>query len=175
MDTKKIQIGDKAPQEFNMIVEIPAGVAPVKYELDKDSGALVVDRFVSTSMFYPCNYGFIPNTLGADGDPLDVLLISNFPVFPMSVVKVRPVGVLLMEDESGGDEKILAVPVSKITPYYDNIKTYTDLNPLLLEQLKHFFENYKDLEKGKWVKLSGYGDIEQAKSIVIKAIADYKE
>lgn len=175
MDTKKIQIGNKAPQEFNMIVEIPAGVAPVKYELDKDSGALVVDRFVSTPMFYPCNYGFIPNTLGADGDPLDVLLISNFPVYPMSVVKVRPVGVLLMEDESGGDEKILAVPVSKITPYYDNIHTYTDLNPLLLEQLKHFFENYKDLEKGKWVKLSGYGDIDQAKSIVIKAIADYKE
>ncbi len=174
MDTKKINIGDKCPEEFNMIVEIPQGIAPVKYELDKDSGALVVDRFVSTPMFYPCHYGFIPNTLANDGDPLDVLLVANFPVYPLSVIKVRPIGVLLMDDESGGDEKIIAVPVDKITSFYSNIYSYTDLPELLINQFKHFFEHYKDLEKNKWVKIKGFENKQVAHSVILESIKKYK-
>ena len=174
MDTTKINLGDKCPDEFNMVVEIPQGVAPVKYELDKDSGALVVDRFVSTSMFYPCHYGFIPNTLANDGDPLDVLLVANFPVYPLSVIKVRPIGVLLMDDESGGDEKIIAVPVNKITSFYSNIISYTDLPELMINQFKHFFEHYKDLEKNKWVKIKGFENKQVAQNVILESIKKYK-
>lgn len=174
MDIGKIKIGSNCPNEFNMIVEIPAGVPPVKYEIDKDSNALVVDRFVGASMFYPCHYGFIPHTLANDGDPLDVLLVANFPVVPMSVINVRPIGVLLMDDESGGDEKIIAVPVDKVTTFYSKIKTYEDLPDLMISQIRHFFENYKGLEPNKWVKIKHFDTIDVAKNIILTSIKNYK-
>jgi len=158
------------PDEMNVVIEVPMGVSPVKYELDKDSGALFVDRIIHTAMYYPCNYGFIPGTLGDDGDPLDVLVASTVPFVPGSVVKARPVGVLRMEDESGGDEKIVAVPVSKTFPYFNNVKSVDDLPEVLREQIRHFFEHYKDLEKGKWVKVSGWGDLSAAKEIIAASV-----
>ena len=158
------------PEEMNVVVEVPMGVSPVKYELDKESGALYVDRIIHTAMYYPCNYGFIPGTLGDDGDPLDVLVASTVPFVPGSVVKARPVGVLLMEDESGQDEKIVAVPVSKTFPYFDDVETTDDLPPVLREQIRHFFEHYKDLEKGKWVKVTGWGDLDAAKRIITDSV-----
>lgn len=139
--------------EFNVIIEIPMNDKPIKYEFDKDSGAIFVDRFVQTAMFYPCNYGFIPHTLSGDGDPADVLVLSHYPVAPGAVIRSRPVAVLMMEDESGQDEKILAVPVSKLDPSFDHIQDLEDLDPMLKQRISHFFENYKDLEKGKWVKV----------------------
>jgi inorganic pyrophosphatase len=170
MDVTKIPPGKNPPEDVNVVIEVPMGGAPVKYELDKDSGALFVDRIVHTAMHYPCNYGFIPGTLGADGDPLDVLVVSTLPFMPGSVVRARPVGVLLMEDESGGDEKIVAVPVSKTFPYFDDVKEATDLPAILREQIRHFFEHYKDLEKGKWVKVSGWGDSAKAKAIISASV-----
>jgi inorganic pyrophosphatase len=156
------------PDEINVIIEIPMNDNPVKYELDKESGALFVDRFMQTAMFYPCNYGFIPGTLSDDGDPVDVLVISNHPVVPGSIIKSRPIGVLMMEDESGMDEKIIAVPVSKVDISFDSIKELEDINPLLKQRIAHFFEHYKDLEKGKWVKITGWEDAKKAKSLIVK-------
>lgn len=170
MDIKNISIGKNPPEEVNVIIEIPMNSDPVKYEYDKDSGAIFVDRFIPVSMSYPCNYGFIPHTLGGDGDPIDVLVISSYPSIPGSVIKSRPIGVLLMEDESGQDEKILAVPTVKVDPAMENINSIDDLNPMLLKKISHFFERYKDLEKGKWVKIIGFEGAEKAKEIINESI-----
>ena len=170
MDISKISIGKNPPEDVNVLIEIPAGGAPIKYELDKDSGALFVDRFMHTAMFYPANYGFVPHTLSDDGDPCDVLVVSHVPVMAGAVVRSRPIGVLLMEDESGHDEKIIAVPVDKLHPFYTDVKNYTDLPEILRDQISHFFERYKDLEKGKWVKVTGWGDAAQASALIQQGI-----
>lgn len=174
MDVSKIVVGKSAPWDINVVIEVAQGSTPVKYELDKDSGAVFVDRFLGTAMHYPCNYGFIPNTLGGDGDPLDVLVVSPLAVVPASVIRVRPVGVLMMEDEGGMDEKILAVPASKLTPLYNEIKSYKDLPELLIKQIGHFFEHYKDLEPGKWVKVKEWRDAEGAAVLITEGIARAK-
>ncbi|GGB59693.1 inorganic pyrophosphatase [Tistrella bauzanensis] len=171
MDVTKIAAGRAVPADINVVIEIPANSDPVKYELDKDSGAILVDRFMATPMFYPANYGFIPNTLSDDGDPVDVMVVTPYPIVPGSVIRARPIGVLKMEDESGMDEKILAVPHSKITVLYDNVQTYTDLPELLVRQIEHFFTRYKDLEKGKWVKIAGWGDVDTAKQLIEEGVA----
>ena len=162
--------GEKAPNEFYVVIEIAANAGPVKYEVDKDSGMLMVDRFMNVAMHYPANYGYIPNTLSEDGDPLDVLVVTPYPVAPGSVIRCRPVGKLNMEDESGIDTKLIAVPHDKLTPLYKHVKEYSDLPELLIKQIGHFFENYKALEPGKWVKLSGWEGSEAAKADVLKAI-----
>ncbi len=166
MDLKKLSIGKNPPDEVNVLIEIPIGGVPIKYEFDKESGALFVDRFLNTAMYYPGNYGFIPHTLSDDGDPCDVLVISQVPVVPSAVVACRPIGVLLMKDESGHDEKIIAVPVERLNPFYNDVKSYKDLPPVLCEQIVHFFQHYKDLEKGKWVTITRWGDAEEAREIV---------
>ena len=152
-----IPIGIDPPREVNVIIEVPVGGEPIKYEMDKEAGTLVVDRFLYTAMRYPGNYGFIPHTLSDDGDPCDVLVANTRAIVPGAVMSVRPVGVLLMEDEAGGDEKIIAVPSSKLTQRYDKVKSYTDLPDITLQQIQHFFEHYKDLEPGKWVKVLRWG------------------
>lgn len=174
MNIDKIPLGKNVPDDVNVIIEIPSKSSPVKYEIDKESGALFVDRYVLTSMYYPCNYGFIPRTFSDDGDPVDVLVVGEFPINPGSVINARPIGVLIMEDESGLDEKILTVPTSKITPLYNNVQTYKDLPECMIDQITNFFENYKKLEKNKWVKLSGWEGPERAKEIIKSAIANYK-
>lgn len=171
MDISAIPVGENPPHDVYAIIEIPAGGIPVKYELDKKSGALFVDRFLHTAMYYPCNYGFIPHTLSDDGDPIDVMVIGQVPVVPGAVIRCRPVGALIMEDESGGDEKILAVPVDKLHPFYTNIRNWTDLPTVLTEQIAHFFQHYKDLEKGKWAKLNRFVDVDEALQLVKTAIA----
>ena len=153
-----ISIGINPPHDVNVIIEVPVGGEPIKYEMDKEAGTLVVDRFLYTAMRYPGNYGFIPHTLSGDGDPCDVLVANTRAIVPGAVMSVRPVGVLLMEDEAGGDEKIIAVPTSKLTQRYDKVKTYSDLPDITLQQIQHFFEHYKDLEPGKWVKVLRWGD-----------------
>ncbi|PIR37162.1 MAG: inorganic diphosphatase [Alphaproteobacteria bacterium CG11_big_fil_rev_8_21_14_0_20_39_49] len=170
MDISKIPVGKKAPEEVNVIIEVPLGADPIKYEMDKESGAIFVDRFLHTAMHYPCNYGFIPHTLSDDGDPADVLVVGRRPVIPGAVMPVRPVGVLLMEDESGMDEKVLAVPASSLHPFYDNVDEYTDLPKVLLDQIAHFFEHYKDLEPNKWVKIIGWRGKKEAHEIINKSI-----
>jgi inorganic pyrophosphatase len=172
MNLKNIKI-DSA-EEFNVVIEIPAGSAPIKYEMDKDVGILFVDRFVSTAMSYPANYGFIPNTLSEDGDPADVVVITPYPVTHGSMVKCRPLGVLRMEDESGIDAKIIAIPTKKVCPLYAEVDTLDQLPPLQIQQIVHFFENYKKLEKGKWVKLSGIEDANAAIKEVQDSIERYK-
>ncbi|MDA8693918.1 inorganic diphosphatase [Pseudomonadales bacterium] len=174
MSINDIPAGKNLPDEINVIIEIPANSDPVKYEVDKDTGALLVDRFMATAMFYPCNYGYIPNTLSEDGDPLDVLVPTPYPLINGAVIKCRPVGVLKMEDESGIDAKLIAVPVDKLSVIYRDIKEATDLPALLLQQIEHFFEHYKDLEKGKWVKVQGWADAAEAKVEIIKAVEAVK-
>jgi inorganic pyrophosphatase len=174
MDIKKIPAGDNIPNEFNTIIEVSQNAPIVKYEVDKETGALFVDRFVPTAMYYPCNYGFIPNTLADDGDPVDVLLVSSLAVIPGAVVKARAIGVLIMEDESGMDEKILAVPITKVDQTYTNIGSYEDLPEIFTKKIVHFFENYKALEKGKWVKLSGWKGVKEAHDIILKAVKNFK-
>jgi inorganic pyrophosphatase len=169
-----IPIGVNPPSDINVIVEIPIGGAPVKYEVDKASGALFVDRFMHTAMHYPANYGFVPHTLAEDGDPIDVLVAAQIPVAVGAVLRSRPVGVLLMEDEAGPDEKILAVPVDQLHPYYTNIAQYDHLPEILLDQIAHFFVHYKDLEKDKWVKIGGWGDAKKAESLISASIARAK-
>ena len=171
MDINAISIGPNPPKDLHAIIEIPLGGAPVKYELDKASGALRVHRFLHTAMFYPGNYGFIPHTLSADGDPCDVLVVSQVQVVPGAIVRCRPVGALLMEDEAGGDEKIIAVPVDALAPLYSNIRSYRDLPPIMCEQIAHFFQHYKDLEKGKWVTIVKWLDAKGAEKLVLDAIA----
>jgi inorganic pyrophosphatase len=170
MDINKIAIGDNPPDEVNAIIEIPQGGYPVKYELDKLSGAMFVDRFLHTSMVYPGNYGFIPHTLSADGDAIDIIVIGQSPVVPSAIIRSRPVGALLMQDEHGEDEKILAVPVDKLYPFYSKIQSYRDLPEILCDQIAHFFKHYKDLEKGKWVSVARWIGPEEAKNLIVMAI-----
>ena len=170
MDLGKITAGRNVPDEINVVIEIPSGSA-IKYEVDKDSGALMVDRFLSTAMFYPSNYGFVPQSLSDDGDPCDVLVLSQLPVAPGSVIRARPIGALLMEDESGQDEKILAVPVDKLDAFYAKVQSYTDIPQIFLDQVVHFFQHYKDLEKNKWVKVLNWVDADEAKKLITTAIA----
>ena len=165
-----LSIGRNPPDEVNVVVEVPVGGEPIKYEMDKASGTLVVDRFLYTSMRYPGNYGFIPHTLSDDGDPCDVLIANQRGIVPGAVLAVRPVGVLKMQDESGGDEKIVAVPVPRLTRRYENVHNYTDLPDITLRQIEHFFQHYKDLETTKWVKLIGWGDMAEARKIILEAI-----
>ena len=165
-----ISVGKNPPDDVNVIVEVPVGGHPIKYEMDKEAGALVVDRFLYTPMTYPGNYGFVPHTLSEDGDPIDVLIANTRPLVPGCVINVRPIGVLVMEDDGGTDEKILAVPVSKLTKMYDGINDITDMQPIQLERVKHFFTHYKDLEPGKWVEFAGWGDAEAARSLIVEAI-----
>ncbi|MEW6257698.1 MAG: inorganic diphosphatase [Pseudomonadota bacterium] len=165
-----IKIGKNPPHEVNVVIEVPIGGEPIKYELDKEAGTLFVDRFLYTPMRYPGNYGFIPHTLSGDGDPCDVLIANTRPIIPGAVISVRPVGVLLMEDEGGEDEKIIAVPGPKLTKRYDNVKNYTDLPDISLKQIEHFFTHYKDLEPNKWVKIIRWGDVEEAHRLVSEAI-----
>ncbi len=172
MDLSKIKAGENPPIDINAVIEIPHN-GGIKYELDKDSGAIFVDRFLSTPMVYPCNYGFIPNSLSDDGDAADVLVVCPFALPPGSVIRCRPVGVLLMSDEAGLDEKIVAVAHSKMTGMYDGIKEATDLPDLLLHQIRHFFEHYKDLEEGKWVKVDSWKDCASACVLIEKAISAY--
>lgn len=170
MNIDAIPVGVNPPEDVNVIVEVPLGSEPVKYELDKDSGALFVDRFLYTSMHYPCNYGFIPHTLCGDGDPADVLCVGNRALTPGSVVGAHPVGVLIMEDDGGQDEKILAVPSKRLSRYYDGIDEYTDLPKILIDRIQHFFEQYKSLEPGKWVKIIGWEGGDVAREIVMRSI-----
>lgn len=170
MNLNAIKIGNNPPHDVNVVIEVPLGGEPIKYELDKESGALVVDRFLYTAMRYPGNYGFIPHTLSDDGDPCDVIVANTRAIVPGAVMSCRVVGVLLMQDESGGDEKILAVPSAKLTKRYENIHDYTDLPEITLQQIEHFFTHYKDLEPNKWVKILRWGDAEEARKIVSEAI-----
>jgi len=165
-----IDYGDNAPEEVNVVIEVPIGGEPIKYEMDKASGALVVDRFLYTSMRYPGNYGFIPNTLSDEGDPCDVVVVNTRAIIPGAIMRCRIVGVLLMEDEAGGDEKLVAVPAPKLTQRYAKVTNYTDLPEITLDQIKHFFAHYKDLEPGKWVKIVGWGDADAARALVTKGI-----
>ena len=170
MNIESIPIGNDAPNDINVVIEVPVGGEPIKYEMDKTAGALFVDRFLYTSMRYPGNYGFIPHTLSEDGDPVDILIANQRGIMPGAVLACRPVGVMLMEDEAGMDEKIIAVPASHISPYYDRVKEHTDLAPMVTRQIEHFFEHYKDLEEGKWVKCHGWGDAARAKALIVEAI-----
>jgi inorganic pyrophosphatase len=171
MDIAKIPAGRAPPHDINVIVETPQGGEPVKYELDKESGALVVDRFLHTAMFYPGNYGFVPHTLAEDGDPIDVLIVGTAAVVPGAVVRCRPVGALIMEDENGPDEKVIAVPVDELHPYYVDVRSYRDLPPVLYRQIAHFFRHYKDLEPGKWVRIGDWADAEEAAALITAALA----
>ena len=173
MNIDNISIGKDVPNDFNVVIEISANAPGIKYELDKDSGAVFVDRFIATPMHYPCNYGFIPSTLSEDGDPVDVLVVSPFPLPPGVVIRCRAIGMLAMEDEAGEDAKLVAVPVSKLTSLYDKINSTDDLPELLIKQITHFFEHYKDLEPGKWVKVVGWDGIEAAKAEVTGGLAAY--
>lgn len=173
MDIKKVSVGKNPPHELNVIIEVPMGSDPVKYEIDKESGAIFVDRMLHTAMYYPCNYGFVPGTLSTDGDPLDVLVLSEERLISGCVIPVRPIGVLVMEDEAGRDEKILAVPISRVSIYYENKKSCQDIPEIKLDQIAHFFSHYKDLEKNKWVKVLGWEDIETAQKVITDAIERY--
>jgi inorganic pyrophosphatase len=174
MNIDKIPVGKNPPWDVNVIIEVPLGGEPVKYELDKDSGAMYVDRFLHTAMRYPCNYGFVPHTLAADGDPVDVLVAARSTLVPGAVVRARPIGVLVMEDEAGADEKILSVPVDDLHPYYSEVTSYRGLPKILREQIAHFFQHYKDLEPGKWVKITRWGEAEEACRLIEQAIAAAK-
>jgi len=170
-----IQIGKNPPEDVNVVIEVPLGGEPIKYEMDKESGALVVDRFLYTAMRYPGNYGFIPHTLSGDGDPCDVLIANTRAIAPGAVMNVRPVGVLVMEDDGGQDEKIIAVPSSKLTQRYDRVMNYTDLPEITLKQIEHFFEHYKDLEPGKWAKIIRWGDQAEAHRLIMEGIERAKQ
>ena len=169
-----IPIGKNPPHDVNVIIEVPVGGEPIKYEMDKSSGTLFVDRFLYTPMRYPGNYGFVPHTLSPDGDPIDVLVCNTRAIVPGAVLNCRPIGVLVMEDDGGGDEKIIAVPSDKITRRYEKIMTLADLPEITLQQIRHFFEHYKDLEPGKWVKIHHLGDADEARRLIVEAIERYK-
>jgi inorganic pyrophosphatase len=174
MSLKNVAAGKNLPSDINVVIEIPANSTPVKYEVDKETGALFVDRFMSTAMFYPANYGYIPQTLSEDGDPVDVLVVTPYPLLAGSVIRARPVGVLKMTDEAGNDAKLLAVPVSKLCKDYDNVTSYQDLTPGLIKSIEHFFEHYKDLEAGKWVKVDGWADVDAAHQEIEASVARYQ-
>lgn len=175
MNLDRVGPGKNIPEEFNVIIEIPAHSDPVKYEVDKETGAMFVDRFMNTAMHYPCNYGYIPKTLSEDGDPVDVLVVAPIPLISGSVVKCRAVGMLNMADEKGQDTKVLAVPIDKICSLYRSVKSPQDLPQLLLGQIKHFFEHYKDLEEGKWVKVQGWEDAQAAANDIRGAVTRYAQ
>ena len=170
MNLDAIAIGRNPPEDINVVIEVAIGGEPIKYEMDKKAGTLVVDRFLYTPMRYPGNYGFVPNTLSEDGDPIDVLVANTRPIVPGAVINTRPIGVLRMQDEAGIDEKIVAVPSPKLTRRYEHVHNYTDLPVITREQIQHFFEHYKDLEQGKWVKLAGWGDAAEAQRLIVEAI-----
>jgi inorganic pyrophosphatase len=170
MRLEAVSIGSDPPETVNVVIEVPIGGEPIKYEMDKDAGALVVDRFLYTAMRYPGNYGFIPHTLSGDGDPCDVIVANTRAIAPGAIMSCRIVGVLMMEDEAGGDEKLVAVPAPKLTQRYDHIRNYADLPDITLKQIEHFFSHYKDLEPGKWVKLLGWRDAAAAQAMVLEGI-----
>ena len=174
MSLNKVPSGKNLPDDFNVIIEIPMHGEPVKYEVDKESGAIFVDRFMNTAMHYPCNYGYIPHTLSPDGDPVDVLVITPVALNTGVVVRCRPLAVLKMEDESGMDAKVLAVPVDKLSTLYRNLKDYTQLPEITLKQIVHFFQHYKDLEPNKWVKIDGWHGIEEARAEILEGVANFK-
>jgi len=169
-----IPIGNDAPNDVNVLIEVPVGGEPIKYEVDKDSGTLVVDRFLYTPMRYPGNYGFVPHTLSEDGDPIDVLVCNTRAIVPGAVINCRPIGVLAMEDDGGKDEKILAVPSNHISLRYDSVRNYSDLPEITLKQIRHFFEHYKDLEEEKWVKVEGWADSDRARQMIEEAVVRAK-
>lgn len=171
----KIGPGGKTPDEINVVIEIPSHSDPIKYEVDKETGALCVDRFLGTAMYYPCNYGYVPQTLSEDGDPVDVLVVAPFPLLIGCMIRCRPVGMLGMEDESGIDSKILAVPINKLSPLYHDVQTWEDLPLQLTRSIQHFFEHYKDLEEGKWVKIKAWKGVELAKKEIQMSLLRYKE
>ena len=173
MNIELIPVGDDPPHSLNIIIEVPVGGEPVKYEFDKKSGALFVDRILHTPMRYPANYGFVPHTLSPDGDPLDALVIARSPFVPGCVVRARPIAVLKLEDEAGGDEKLLCVPVDSTFPYYENVDEKEHLPAIIMQQIEHFFTHYKDLEAKKWVRIGTWGDAEEARRITIEAIDAY--
>jgi len=170
----RVTAGRDLPNDFNVIIEIPANADPVKYEVDKETGALFVDRFMNVAMHYPCNYGYIPNTLCEDGDPLDVLVVTPFPLVSGCVVRCRPLGLLKMSDEAGGDSKLVAVPIKKQAALYEGIEKVEDLPAIMLKQISHFFEHYKDLDKGKWVKIDGWGSLDEACSEIASSVTRYE-
>ena len=173
MQIEAIPVGNDAPNDVNVVIEVPVGGEPIKYEMDKASGALFVDRFLYTSMRYPGNYGFVPHTLSDDGDPIDVLVASTRAITPGAVINCRPIGVLIMQDEAGQDEKVVAVPSNHLTLRYESILEVTDLPQITLEQIGHFFEHYKDLEEGKWVEVERWGDAEEARQLIREAMDRY--
>jgi inorganic pyrophosphatase len=170
MNLQHVSVGVDPPREVNVVIEVPIGGEPIKYEMDKASGALMVDRFLYTAMRYPGNYGFIPHTLSDDGDPCDVIVANTRAIVPGAVMSCRVVGVLVMEDESGGDEKLIAVPAHRLTQRYDSVVNYTDLPSITLQQIEHFFAHYKDLEPGKWVKILRWGDADEARATILDGI-----
>ena len=175
MGLGKVPSGKDLPNDFNVVIEIPMHSEPIKYEVDKESGAIFVDRFMSTAMHYPCNYGYIPHTIAGDGDPVDVLVMAQFPLPPGVVVRCRPIGMLSMEDEAGEDAKVLAVPVDKLTQMYRSVQAPRDLPPILIDQITHFFAHYKDLEPGKFVKVKGWVGAEEAKQEIMNGVARYRD
>jgi inorganic pyrophosphatase len=175
MRINAIPIGFNPPEDINVIVEVAIGGEPIKYEMDKEAGTLVVDRFLYTPMHYPGNYGFVPHTLSDDGDPIDVLIANTRPIIPGAIINVRPVGVLKMEDEAGGDEKLIAVPSPRLTSRYVDVHNYTDMPKITQNQIRHFFEHYKDLEENKWVRVIGWGDAEEARRLILESIERYRQ
>lgn len=171
----RVPTGSNVPNDINVIIEIPSHSDPVKYEVDKETGAMFVDRFMGTAMHYPCNYGYVPHTLSDDGDPVDVLVVTPIPVISGSVIRCRPIGVLKMEDEAGQDAKVLAVPVDKICQLYADVSTFRDMPAELLARIAHFFEHYKDLEPGKWVKIEGWFSVEEAKEEITSSVQRYQD
>jgi inorganic pyrophosphatase len=174
MNLDRVDAGPDAPNEFNVIIEIPMNADPIKYEVDKDTGALFVDRFMMTAMRYPCNYGYIPHTIAGDGDPVDVLVITPYPIAVGAVIRCRALGALKMDDEGGSDAKLLAVPIDKVMPLYKHWRKPEDLQPERLQQIRHFFEHYKDLEPGKWVKVTGWGGLEDAATEIVDGLERYQ-
>ena len=175
MDFTQVPAGKDVPEDIYVAIEIPANADPIKYEIDKASGAMFVDRYLYTSMRYPCNYGFVPHTLSLDGDPIDVMVVGQRALVPGAVVRARPIGVLLMEDDGGEDEKILAVPHQKLTRYYEKIHNYTDLPETLCDRIEHFFAHYKDLEPNKWVKITGWEGVEKARELINASVERFKQ
>jgi len=174
MSLSRVPAGRNYPDEINVIIEVPMNSPAIKYEVDKDTGAIFVDRMLKTAMYYPCNYGYVPHTLCGDGDPVDVLVVLPLPMLPGTVVRCRAVGVLLMEDEAGEDSKVIAVPVTEVTGIYRDIKTVEDLDELLLNQIVHFFDHYKDLERNKWVKTGSWQGVQRARKELVDAIENYE-
>ncbi len=175
MDFEKVKTGADVPNDVNVIIEIPRDSEAVKYEVDKDSGAIFVDRQLSTPMRYPCNYGYVPHTLCGDGDPVDACVVIPVQLIPGCVIRCRPVGVLNMHDEAGEDQKLLMVPVNKVSSFYKHVNEAADLSQMILDQISHFFEHYKDLEEGKWVKVDGWGDSAQARSVILDSVRRFAE